>query len=131
MSKQTAAATATPKPSKKSEKGGAEVTLIPAFKDPKTGKVLLAKEVVVDEETGKERTRIRPLRLKPKQFPKTRDGRKAYCEYQVLMWTWKGENVSLTGADPVAKKERALERLLKKAEAMRAELAADKAGATK
>lgn len=50
------------------------------------------------------------LTLHGKDFPKTRDGRVAFCDYQIARWQAKKERVSIS-ADPQARKLKKILRL--------------------
>ena len=87
------------KKEKKEKKDVLEVTEIPSFQD--------------DEGHLKTLKRI--------HFPNTREGRIAYCDFNIERWKVKKENV-IKGTDPLAKKKKRRERLLEQLKALDEEL---------
>lgn len=69
-------------------------------------------------------------KLKGKDFPKTREGKVAYCRFQADKWTAKAERVA-TSADPEAKISKKIDKLTKMVALLqkeKADLAAKKSG---
>jgi len=50
------------------------------------------------------------VKLSAKNFPKTKEGRMAFCDYQVLRWTAKKDRISKAG-DPKQKKLAKIEKM--------------------
>lgn len=105
----------------------AAITAIPTFLD-KDGKILMVTETKKNDK-GEQRTKVSPLRLGGGDFPKTGEGKKAFCRYQIAMWTWKESVAGTRGSDPVAKAERKVSRMAERLDALKAELAKAKAAA--
>ena len=83
-------------------------TVIPAWKDPKTGGVAL---VPLKRKDGTIK-RNDVIRLKRDDFPSSTEGRQAFCDYQVAAWSWRRDNWAVRGSkDPAAKAERQLSAL--------------------
>jgi uncharacterized protein YigA (DUF484 family) len=67
--------------------------------------------------------------LKQRDFPTTKDGRMAWCDYQVERWKVRKEEISKR-MDPLAKKKRKRERLQEQLKKLEEELAEEEAEAT-
>lgn len=111
------------KSNEKNAKGGpkTEVTVLPTFLDA-NGKILMV-TTTKQNDKGDVKSKTAPKRLKPSEFPKSADGRKAFCRYQVAMWTWRGENIGARGSDPIAKKERQVKKAMDRLAALQKEVA--------
>jgi hypothetical protein len=62
-------------------------------------------------------------KLDRSHFPKTKEGKAAFCDYMIAKWTWRKE-VSNKKSDPNAKLEKQKENLQKKLDEINAKLAA-------
>jgi len=51
-------------------------------------------------------------KLKGSDFPKSKAGKMAFCDYNITKWTMKRKNIE-TGMDPAAKAKKRREKLLK------------------
>lgn len=49
-------------------------------------------------------------KLRGRDFPKTKEGKTAFCDYQIAKWTRKRDRVAIS-ADPKAKKLKKIEKL--------------------
>jgi len=63
-------------------------------------------------------------KLKSKMFPKTKEGKMAYCDYQIKRWEVKKVAVE-KGTDPLEKKKRRIEKLKKTLAILDEEVAAE------
>jgi len=64
------------------------------------------------------------LKLKPKDFPKSREGKVAYCDYQIARWGEKKVKAE-RAADPKARKKAKVEKLKAMLEKLEKELSAE------
>jgi hypothetical protein len=65
------------------------------------------------------------LKLRPSDFPRSKEGRMAFCDYQIAKWTDKKDKYS-KGDDPRAQKLAKLEKLKQKLDELEKELAESK-----
>jgi len=68
------------------------------------------------------------LKLKSRDFPRTKEGKMAYCDYQIERWKSRKQRVTVQ-ADPRQRKLRKIEKLREMIEKLEAEVSAEEEAA--
>jgi len=99
-----------------------EVTEIPEWQGEEVFELEVPSLATVEVETKTGKIVERPVKLARKDFPKNREGKLAFADYQIAMWVNRKADWEKR-TDPNAKKVRQVERLRAQLEKLEAQLA--------